>query len=706
MKKTDINRLINPASIAVIGASETEGKPGTIIMRNLLRSKARLYPVNPAYETVMHIPSVSSVEQLPPNLDIAIITLKAELAVKAAAECALAGTAFIIIVAGGFGETGSSGRAQEDVLRKIVETSKSRILGPNSLGIFVPEANLDTIFVEHGDKALSAGGSIAFISQSGSVGVESLGLASNTGYGMRAFIGTGNKIDLSEMDFLDWFFNDKRTDCIALYLESIEGGRDFLELSGSGAEEKPVVVLKAGRTAAGAAAAGSHTGRLAGSDSVINGAFKQYGIQRAWDDEELCDATKVLSMLKPAVGNRVAVLTPAGGFGVMCTDYIDTTGTRADLQMAVLSPETVAIIKEKTFPFASCINPVDFTASGTDRMFIDTIQALLADQGVDIIICIALFAAPAITNDLIPALANTIKMADKPVLVFTEYGPFTEKYLLDFYNHGIAGFPSISRVVRAARFLVERGKLRKTMRCTDSSGAGRYCGESSKEIEVITECYKKWMAELKTPGKPDELEAKEFLAAAGLRIPEKQLILPEDGPEVLTGLHFPIVLKVCSPDILHKTDRGGVRLNIGPEEITNEITMMRQAFPGEPLIASPMVKINGPEMILGALHDPTFGASVMAGAGGILTELYRDTAFRLAPCSRENAESMLDELKIAPVLSGFRGSSLDKGKLAETISRFSLAASVVCANGGQIDINPIVWNGEDWIILDAKIILG
>lgn len=699
MKETDVDRLINPASIAVIGASETEGKPGTIIMQNLMSSKARLYPVNPAYETVMHIPAADSITELPPNLDIAIITLNAEMSVTAAADCAKAGTAFIIIVAGGFGETGSNGKKHEEELRKIAANSSSRILGPNSLGVFVPGASLDTIFVEHGDEALSKGGSIAFISQSGSVGVESLGLASNTGYGMRAFIGTGNKTDLSEMDFISWFFDDDATSCIALYLESIEGGRTFLEEVDRGSDEKPVVVLKAGRTAAGAAAASSHTGRLAGSDAVINGAFSQYGIQRAWDDEELCDASKALSMLKPARGNRVAVITPAGGFGVMCTDYIDSTGTRADLKMAELSPATMKTIQEKTFPFASCKNPVDFTASGTDRMFIDTINTLLADDGVDIIICIALFAAPAITNDLIPALADTIRRADKPVLIFTEYGPYTEEYLLNFYKHGIAGFPSISRVVRAARFLVERGKIQKISCCDDDGCTG-------PDREGLAAAYEKWKLSLKTPGRPDEFEAKQFLAEAGLNILSEKLIMSADGTDICDELTYPLALKVCSPEILHKTDRGGVKLNISRSEIQAAVEQMRMLFPGEPLLASPMIKIEGPEMILGALWDPTFGASVMAGAGGILTELYRDTAFRLAPCSLKNAEAMLDELKIAPVLSGFRGSRLDKGKLAKTIRDFSLAASVVCEGGGQIDINPIIWNGEDWIVLDAKIITG
>ena len=697
MKDIDINRLLNPATVAVVGASETEGKAGMIIMKNLLRSKARLYPVNPSYETILHIPAASSIKDLPQGLDLAIITLNAKMSVAAAREAAEAGTAFIIIVAGGFGETGSSGKAYEQELKDIAKQTGSRILGPNSLGVFVPDSKLDTIFVEHGDEALADGGGIAFISQSGSVGVESLGLASNTGYGMRAFIGTGNKTDLSELDFMDWFARDPSTACLALYLESIEGGREFLDKAAKISSDKPVVVLKAGRTEAGAAAAGSHTGRLAGSDAVTGGAFRQSGIQRAWDDEELCDASKVLSMLKPADGNRVAVVTPAGGFGVMCTDYIDTAGTRADLKMAELSAGTVRRIKESTFEFASCANPVDLTASADDDMFIDTIEALLADDGVDIVICIALFAAPTITGKLVPRLSETIRNASKPVIVFTEYGPFTDRYLLDFYRNGIAGFPSIGRAVRAARFLVERGNLLKERKNCE---AGPACSKDVPESEI----YLSWLESLRTAGKPDEFEVKGLLRDFGLFTPAEKRIPPEHPVSVPDDLRFPVVLKVCSPDILHKTEHGGVVLNVGREDFESKAEGLREIFPGEPLLVSEMISYEGSEMIVGALSDSSFGPAVMAGAGGILTELYRDTAFRLAPCSPETASAMLGELQIAPLFSAYRGSSMDKNKLAETISCFSELAAVVCGRGGQIDINPLVWDGENWLVLDAKIV--
>ena len=454
-----IARLLDPQSVAVVGASNSKDKVGHIIFEGLKRSRARLYPVNPHEDVISGHKSYSQASDLPITVDVAVITVRAENAVQIAEQCARCGIENIIIVAGGFAEAGDKGAALEERLRAVPGRWGSRILGPNSLGVFVPQANFDTIFVEHGDQALAEGGGIAFVSQSGSVGVEALGLASNTGFPMRAFVGLGNKIDLNELDFLEFFGAEGKTDCIALYVENVEQGRKFLEAAREVSHHKPVVALKAGRTPSGVSAVSSHTGKLAGSDRVVSGAFRQYGIQRAYDDEELCDAAKTLSYLPPARGNRVAVVTGAGGFGVMCADYIESDNPRARLQMAELSPGTVSRIREKAPAFASCHNPVDLTAGVTNEMYVHAMEALLEDESVDILICIAFFAPHAVTDKLIDQMAVVIGNRDKPVLVFTEYGPFTDTYLKEFYKKRMIGFPSLTRTVRAVRFLVERGRI-------------------------------------------------------------------------------------------------------------------------------------------------------------------------------------------------------------------------------------------------------
>ena len=458
-KEPNLERLFNPRKIAVVGATEKPGRIGRIIFESLQRSSRILYPVHPKETSVFGVEVVADIAALPRDVDLAILAIGAKRAVEAAEACGEKKIPHVIVVAGGFSEAGEEGRELEARLSRLPETHGTRILGPNTLGLFLPGEKLDTIFVEHGDKALAGGGGVAFITQSGSVGVEALGLASNTGFGMRAFVGLGNKCDLDEIEFLRYFAKDPKTTCLAFYIESLRDGRAFLQEAKKVAADKPVVVLKAGRSAAGASAVSSHTGRLAGSDRVVDGAFRQHGILRVLDDEDLCDAAKTLSALPPAPGNRVAIVTPAGGYGVMGADHVETLPGRVKLKMATLKKETKKRIRERTLPFASAHNPVDLTASANDEMFGEALDALLEDEGVDIILCTAFFAPPAISDDLVERVAERARRSKKPIIAFTQYGPFTDKYLRRFHDAGVVGFPSIRRAVRAAQVLAERAEI-------------------------------------------------------------------------------------------------------------------------------------------------------------------------------------------------------------------------------------------------------
>jgi len=456
----ELKPLFYPDSVALIGASGNPSKVGNRILKVLMKTIDNLYPVHPVDKEVLGLKVINKIEDLPENISLAVVTISANRAVEAVRSCAIKGIKIVVIVSGGFGEVGGDGSLLENELREIHKEYGTRMLGPNSLGIFLPETGLDTIFVEHGDKALSGGGGIAFITQSGSVGTEALGLASNAGYGMRAFVGLGNKVDLTETHFLEYFSEDKSTNCLAFYSESI--GKVFLEKAKEASKKKAVVILKAGRTEAGQSAVSSHTGKLAGSDNVVNGAFRQYGIQRAYDEEEICDASKALSMMKIPRGNRVAVISAAGGYGVMCTDYIEQKDTRIKLHLAEFSKETTKRLNKINLPFASTHNPVDITASADDKIYVDTLDALLKDPGVDIVICLTFFTIPAVTKKLVRMISDKIIESDKPVITFAQYGPFTNKHLKEFYDRGVVGFSSVYRTVRAARFLVERADILKT----------------------------------------------------------------------------------------------------------------------------------------------------------------------------------------------------------------------------------------------------
>ncbi|MBI5510769.1 MAG: CoA-binding protein [Deltaproteobacteria bacterium] len=457
--KADLSRLLRPRAVAVVGATAKSGKVGRIIFETLLRAERPVYPVHPTEATILGRQAFKQVSELPAEVDVAVIATGAERATEAAEACAAHGIPFIIPVAGGFAEVGGSGAALEDRLRKLLETTATRILGPNTLGLFVPQERLDTIFVEHGDHVLAQGGGVAFITQSGSVGVEALGLESNIGFGLRAFVGLGNKVDLDEVDFMQHFADDERTTCVALYVEALPNGHEFLEAAGKLARRKPVVVLKAGRTPTAAAAASSHTGRLAGSDRVVSGAFRQFGIQRVFDEEQLCDAARVLAVTRPPEGRRVGIVSPAGGYGVMATDYVEAADPIVPLAMAKLAPETETRLGAVAPAFASLHNPVDLTASATDAMTVDAVRAVAEDPGVDIVLCVALFAPPGITDGLIRAICGLQPELTKPLILVAQFGPFTNGHLSRFHDHGVIGFPSIARAVRAVRWLVERHQI-------------------------------------------------------------------------------------------------------------------------------------------------------------------------------------------------------------------------------------------------------
>jgi acetate---CoA ligase (ADP-forming) len=454
----NLERFFKPRAIAVIGVSSRIDNIGRIIFKNLLIAERPVYPVHPSETSILGYPVYRNIGELPSGVDLAIIATGANQAVAAAEDCGRKQIPFIIPVAGGFSETGEEGRALEECLLNVLRVYHSRILGPNTLGIFAPRERLDTIFVEHGNRVLGLGGGVAFISQSGSLGVEALGIESNLGFGLRAFIGLGNKIDLNEVDFLNYFSDDQDTSCAALYIESLSNGRSFLESAREFSKKKPIVVLKSGNSRGAAAAVSSHTGKLAGSDRVLDGAFRQCGIQRVFDEEQLCDASRVLSTSQLPSGNRVAVVSPAGGYGVVATDEIEKDSSII-LEMAALSQETENRIRHLLPNFGSVHNPIDLTTVATDDIMIEVVSTLLIDKNVDIILCVALFAPVGMSDGLIRKLAGLVNQAAKPIIVVSQFGPFTDGHISRFYDYGVIGFPSVVRGIRAVRWLVERASI-------------------------------------------------------------------------------------------------------------------------------------------------------------------------------------------------------------------------------------------------------
>jgi acyl-CoA synthetase (NDP forming) len=456
-----IDALCHPASIALIGASGNKQKIGGVILEYLVNRKGRLYLVNPREREIMGMKVHADVSDLPDGIDLAVITLEAHGAVEAAKKCACKNFRVLIIPASGFAEADEEGIRLENELKRHVMSKNTRILGPNTLGLFIPGTGLDTIFVEHGDTMFATPGEVALITQSGSVGVEALGVSGVIGWGLRAFIGLGNRIDIGENELVEYFSLDTRTKCIAVYLETFQNGHAFIDLCRKITPHKPVVVLKAGRSEAAQKAIVSHTGKMASPIEIFYGAGRQTGILLARNEEHLTDYAKVLSREPPAFNPAVSVVTFAGGYGIITLDLISETNF---LEIARLSNETVLKMKRKVPRFASLNNPVDLTASADNTMMAGTLDALDQDPAVGIIFCIAFFAPPNVDRGLIEILAAHRRKTKKPFVVFVAYGPFTDEIAYTLYQKGVMTFTSLSRAVRAMDALAERGWYLKGLR--------------------------------------------------------------------------------------------------------------------------------------------------------------------------------------------------------------------------------------------------
>ncbi len=452
--------LINPDSIAVIGASSNPKKIGYVVVENLKKNgyAGRVYPVNPKGGEILGYPVFRSIDEVPENVDLSVITLPAGLTVEIF-ESVARKSRFIIPIAGGFGETGARGREMERKIREIAKKYGARIIGPNTVGIYVPSTGVNTALVVPERSRFPGEGDIAFITQSGALGLLTMDSVSLYDVGFSAFINLGNRVDVNENELLKFFGEDDKSKVIIMYIESFYNGREFMRIAREVSRKKPIVVLKAGRTKRGGRAASLHTGALGGSDAVADGAFKQCGVIRAYDEVELVDYARALAYGKPIKGERIAVVTSAGGVGVVTTDYIESEIHGIGMKMAELSEETKRRIKEEVVPFASVENPVDMTAQASDEDYDGVIAALNDDPNVDAILVYALFQTPLISEKLVDIITRWHREGDKPIVVGTIGSDFAMEMMKRFERNRVPVYPSIERSVKAIKVLHERAKI-------------------------------------------------------------------------------------------------------------------------------------------------------------------------------------------------------------------------------------------------------
>jgi acetyltransferase len=691
--------FFNPSSVAVVGASREEGKTGHSIISNIVRYgfPGRIYPVNPKASEVLGLKAYPNLTSIEGDVDLAVIVIPPRFVLDAIDECAKKGTKSAIIISAGFKETGGEGKRLEVELLGKAKGYGIRLLGPNCLGLIDTSSRLNASFAA----GMPPKGKIAFFSQSGALCTAILDWAIGNNVGFSKFVSLGNKADLSELELIQFLADDPGTSVILGYLEGVERGRDFMDAARKAAKKKPLIVVKAGGTAAGARAASSHTGTLAGADRAFQAAFDQSGIIRAMSIEELFDYALSFSGQPLPAGPRLAIVTNAGGPGIIAADACE----RFNVQLAELSGETINRLREALPPVAGFFNPVDVIGDARADRYDAALNAVLSDPNVN-------GALVILTPQAMTEVGKTADIASKSTnigkpLIASFMGEASIKGASETLREsGIPNYPYPERGVKAFATMVRYSQWLKEPEPVIEA----FDAERDKVKEIFSFARGEGRLEL------GEKEAREVIKAYGFRVPKGMMArTSEEAVIIARGIGFPVVMKIASPDILHKTEVGGVRVGLSSEDEVEraflEITSNAARLMPRALIwgvsVQEMVK-KGKEVIIGMSKDHNFGPLLMFGLGGIYVEVLRDVSFRVAPIGRADAERMITEIRSFPLLKGVRGEApADIESLVEAIQRLSQLVTdfpeII-----EMDVNPLLVlpKGEGVMAIDARMTLG
>ena len=708
----DLSRVLSPKSVAIVGASRKEGSVGEAIFKNLLRSDFQgvLYPVNPKATSIGGVRCYASVAEIIDPVDLAILIVPAPAVPAVLAECARKGIPGAVVVSAGFKEVGGKGVELENEVKEIARQNNIALIGPNCLGFINtdPNVRLNASFAQTMPKA----GNIAFISQSGALCTAVLDFARGKGIGFSKFISMGNKAVANELDFLRALRDDPMTDLILMYVEDIVDGQEFIRLSrhvtGDAAQPKPIIAIKSGRTQQGAKAASSHTGSLAGSDDVYDALFLQSGVLRVETVEELFDYAVAFSQQPLPKGNRVAIVTNAGGPGIMATD----AAIRHGLDLAQLAPETVKQLAHDLPPTANVNNPVDVIGDARHDRYESAIRAVMKDPNVDAVIVILTPQAMTNVREIGQVVANAAadmkKMPGvaKPILA-SFMGIVDVSEGVDILEK--AGIPHYTFPEGAARALAQMYRYRKSWLDRPRTEVKQYAVNKAAARAVLDRARADRRTYL------PQVEAMAVFEAYGLPTLKSRLAKTEDEAVVVAReFGFPVVLKIASPAIVHKLDAGGVILGLQNEadvrRAWNKIMEACVPLVGKEKIWGVDVQqmaAKGIEVFLGAKRDPKFGPVVLFGLGGTFVEVFRDVAFRLAPVREWSTRAIIESSKAAKILHGYRGQPGDIDKVAECIGRLSQLV-VDFPEIAELDINPLAVYpaGKGAAALDGRIVLS
>ncbi|MEL7591724.1 MAG: acetate--CoA ligase family protein [Anaerolineaceae bacterium] len=700
MDKDVINKMLKPRSVAVVGASATPGKIGYTVVKNLLKDgyQGAIYPINQKESEILGLKCYAEIQDVPGEIDSAIMCVPAGAMKEVTIECGKKGVKGLIVITSGFSEVGR--KDLEDEIVSIAHSYGMRVLGPNIVGSLSNSDKFNGSFAP----CLPLPGKASLITQSGAL-LIALDMATYTRrVGFDKLISIGNMADVDFADLIEWFNEDDDTSCVSLYVEGLRDGRKFINAARN--SKKPIIALKSGVSAHGAAAAASHTGSLAGAAKIYGSAFKQAAVIQASDLDNLFDRTLALSVQPPMKGDHMLILTNGGGVGVLATDAAEKYGV--PLQFA--PPEVQTEMKKHMPEYGSAKNPVDMTGMAGNEWYYETVKYSLTNEWVDSVVvlyCETAMTNPAEIADSIKRAVDESGMTEKPITVSFVGGEKSEKAMGWLVEHGIPAYFAPDVAVNAMAALREYAILQENKK-SDGVKADERARQTS--LEIIEAARKDGRDSL------TEIEAKKVFEAYGLKTTKIGLAKTEDEAVKLAAeIGYPIVMKIVSPDILHKSDAGGVKVDIkeeaGIREAYNTILKNARNYKADADVHGVAVQEMAPwgtEVILGSVNDPTFGPTVMFGLGGIFVEVLKDVTFRVTPVSKAEATQMVNEIKSAAILAGARGEApKDRKAMAETILNYSSMILDLKDEIAESDANPVLLydEGQGLRVADARIIL-
>jgi len=696
--------FFSPESVAVVGATEAAASVGRTLLWNLLSSPfgGTVYPVNPQRSQVLGIKAYPAIGALPEPADLAVIVTPAHTVPRIVGECVDAGVRGIVVISAGFKECGTAGVQMEQEIVAQLRRGSTRLIGPNCLGVMSPLTGLNATFARTGAQP----GNVAFISQSGALCTAILDWSLREHVGFSAFVSVGSMLDVGWGDLIDHLGDDPNTRSIILYMESIGDPRAFLSAAREVALSKPIIVIKAGRTEAAARAAASHTGALAGSDEVLEAAFRRSGVLRVSSIADLFSMAEVLAKQPHPKGPRLAILTNAGGPGVLATDALSLHGG----ELAMLSDETVESLNAFLPAHWSHNNPVDILGDAEPDRYAKAVEIVSQDPNSDGLLVILAPQAMTDPSETAEKLKRFAKLKGKPILASWMGGTEVLAGQEILTRANIPTFPYPDAAVRTFQYMWQYSYNLRGLYETPMLVSG------SEEEGINRAAVQGIIQHAQKSGRPllNEDESKRLLAAYGIpTVPTFAATSEDEAVELASQAGYPVALKLLSETITHKTDVGGVQLRLGHEDAVRqayrdiEASVLEKTGPGNFLgvTVQPMIQLRGYEIILGSSFDPQFGPVLLFGSGGQLVEVYKDRALALPPLNTTLARRMMEHTLIWTALKGVRGQkAVDLASLERLLVRFSQLV-IEQRRIREIDINPLLVSPEGMMALDARVVL-